>query len=178
MSGYIKLYRQIMDNPFWQDKPFSRGQAWIDLLMLANWGDSKVLDGSEIVTLHRGELVCSQMYLADRWGWSRKKVKGFLEVLQREHMGSVKGTSKGTTLTIENYSKYQDEGTAEGTAQEHQKSSAGTSKAHTIRRIKKSNKNKEILERRLRESVPIKYSEDETRAIISQAHQQFMEMHI
>ena len=169
MSGYIKLYRQIMDNPFWQDKPFSRGQAWIDLLMLANWGDSKVLDGSEVVTLHRGELVCSQAYLADRWGWSRKKVKGFLAVLQREHMGTVKGTSKGTTLTIENYSKYQDEGAAEGTAQEHQKNIKRTAEAHTIRRIKKNNKNKEYL---FRES---KERDKETEAILSAAHARWQE---
>lgn len=174
MSGYIKLYRQVMDNPMWSDKPFSRGQAWIDLLMLANWGDSKVLDGDKVVTLHRGELLCSQVYLANRWGWSRKKVKGFLSVLQREGMGSVKGTSKGTTLTIENYSKYQDEGTAEGTAQEHQKSSAGTSEAHTIRRIKKNNKNKEYL---LKESKERKrFTVEETDALLADAHARWQEV--
>lgn len=152
MNGYIKLHRSIMDNPLWDDKPFSKGQAFIDLCMLANWGDSKVLDGNEVVTLHRGELVCSQIYLADRWGWSRKKVKGFLSVLVRERMVSVKGTTKGTTVTIENYGKYQDEGTTEDTTKEQRRNIKRTAKEHTIRRINKNKEEKEE-EREYRESI-------------------------
>lgn len=155
MNGYIKLHRSLMDNPLWTEKPFSRGQAWVDLLMLANWEDSKVIDGNTVITIHRGEVARSQMWLADRWGWSRKKVSAFLHLLEIEEMGATKGTAKGTTITIENYSKYQDEGAAKGTAleqlMEQRRNSSGT---HI-------NKNKE--EKEEKEEREIKREMDRTK---------------
>ena len=145
MNGYIKLHRSLMDNPLWTEKPFSRGQAWVDLLMMANWEDSKIIDGNNVVTVHRGEVARSQMWLADRWGWSRKKVSAFLHLLELEKMGTTKGTAKGTTITIENYSKYQDEGAAKGTAleqlMEQRRNSTGT-------HINKNKEEKEKQEKR------------------------------
>jgi hypothetical protein len=41
--GWICLHRQIQDHWLWEDRPFSRGQAWIDLLMLANHEDKKMI---------------------------------------------------------------------------------------------------------------------------------------
>ena len=40
-QGYIKLYRSIFNHWLWQDKPFSRGQAFVDLILLANYKDKK-----------------------------------------------------------------------------------------------------------------------------------------
>ena len=34
--GWISIHRKIQDNLIWNDKPFNRGAAWIDLLLLAN----------------------------------------------------------------------------------------------------------------------------------------------
>ena len=145
MNGYIKLHRSLMDNPLWTEKPFSRGQAWVDLLMMANWEDSKIIDGNNVITVHRGEVARSQKWLADRWGWSRKKVSSFLHLLENEKMGATKGTAKGTTIIIENYSKYQDEGATKGTALEHlMEQHRNTSGTHI-------NKNKEEKEEKERE---------------------------
>lgn len=149
MNGFIKLYRSLIDNPLWSDKPFSKGQAWVDLLMMTNWKDSDVKAGNEIRTIHRGEIGVSQKWLADRWGWSRKKVCFFLKYLEREKMIAVLGTSKGTTIRIENYTKFNDDGTADGTSEEHQKSRACTH----INNIKNSNKEEELLQRESKEKV-------------------------
>lgn len=35
-KNWIKLNRALIDNPIWKIKPFSKGQAWVDLLMLTN----------------------------------------------------------------------------------------------------------------------------------------------
>ena len=40
-EGWIKLHRSIQDSWLWKKYPFSEGQAWIDLLMLANYEDEK-----------------------------------------------------------------------------------------------------------------------------------------
>ena len=34
-GSYIKLDRGLKNNSLWLEKPFSKGQAWVDLLMLA-----------------------------------------------------------------------------------------------------------------------------------------------
>lgn len=124
MAGYIKLYRDIYEHWIWKDKPFSRGQAWIDLLLMANHDDNKIVIGNEIVLVERGCLVTSEVKLSERWGWSRHKVRDFLNLLQNDSMITKKSDTKRTYINILNYSVWQDS----PTAKEHQKDSAGTSK--------------------------------------------------
>jgi hypothetical protein len=35
-NGWIKLHRKIVESPDWLSEPFTRGQAWVDLLLIAN----------------------------------------------------------------------------------------------------------------------------------------------
>jgi hypothetical protein len=35
-KGFVSIHREIMDHWIWQDKPVSKGQAWVDLILLAN----------------------------------------------------------------------------------------------------------------------------------------------
>ena len=114
MEGYIKLSRKLLENALWNEKPFSRAQAWVDLLMLANGKDSKVMNGDEVQVIKRGTVARSQKWLADRWGWDRKKVARFLRVLESDEMVTVNGATNGTTITIENYNKYQTRRTTDG----------------------------------------------------------------
>ena len=140
MEGWIRVWRKILDNPLWSEKPFSKGQAWIDLILLANHKDNQLLLGNSVVTIRRGQLHTSELNLSRRWGWSRKKTRAFLSLLDNQKMATTKGTSKGTTITIANYSDYQDfgtsEDTAEGTAQEHQKNIKRTSKDTQTKNVK------------------------------------------
>lgn len=72
-KGWIYLHRSLVDHWLWNDKPFSKGQAWVDLLLLANYEDVKIPYKGEVVTCERGVVNRSITFLADRWGWSRKK---------------------------------------------------------------------------------------------------------
>lgn len=162
MNGYIKLYRSLMENPLWNDKPFSKGQAWIDLLFLTNWKDTKrIIDNGERV-IHEGDLIVSQVWLAERWGWSRKKVSCFLTFL--EHSGNIRilGTSKRTALHVENYTRYQDDGAGKRAVDEQLMSSQG---AH----IKKEKKEKNIKEIFIKE----KSKEKNDASILQVQHKQF-----
>lgn len=77
--GYIKLWRKIMDHDLYnEDRPKTRLEAWIDILLLARGTDSG--------EIKRGELKISTRDLAKRWQWSRPKVRRFLQYLKREHM--------------------------------------------------------------------------------------------
>lgn len=105
-QGWVALHRQIQDHWLWEDKPFSRGQAWTDLLLLANHCHKKFLFGNELVEVKQGSLITSELKLSERWGWSKTKVRAFLALLQNEKMIVKKSDNKKTTLTIVNYSEY------------------------------------------------------------------------
>jgi hypothetical protein len=104
--GYLKLYRKIQDNWMWQDKPFSFGHAWIDLLISANIKDTKFVKRSQVIEVKRGQIAISTKGFADRWGWSRGKVDRFLKQLENEHQIEHQKSSLTTLITIVNYDDY------------------------------------------------------------------------
>ena len=106
--GWISIHRKIQDNLIWNDKPFNRGAAWIDLLLLANHEDRQVLFNGNAIRVKRGEKITSLRQLSERWGWSITKVKKFLNLLSDEKMISYKSDSKKTVYNIVNYEVYQD----------------------------------------------------------------------
>lgn len=106
-SGWIKLHRKILDCFIWQDKPYDKARAWIDLLLIAMHHDKKMLIDDEVVIVQRGSFMTSMVKLADRWGWSRNKVVRYLDMLESEHMLNTKRTPKGTLITIVKYDDYQ-----------------------------------------------------------------------
>lgn len=123
MQGYIFLHRQLKENWLWKDRPFSKGQAWIDILLRVNHKPAKVPIGNQIVEVEKGQTIWSVKDMANEWGWSRKKVDNFLKVLESDSMISQKRTSKYTLVTVENWASYQIEGQQKninGTSNEHQ----------------------------------------------------------
>ena len=109
-QGWIAVDRKIFDNLIWKNEdPFDRRSAWIDLLLLVNHADNKVLINGKSETVKRGQRITSILYLSQRWRWSRTKTKSFLKMLESEGMVSLDvQAKKKTIITITNYSKYQD----------------------------------------------------------------------
>ena len=112
--GWVPVSRELQDHWMWEDKPFAHGQAWIDLIMLANYEDTKMPYKGEIITCERGTVNLSISHLANRWGWSRHKARDFLNLLESDGMVTVNATTNRTTITIENYSFYNDVPTTKG----------------------------------------------------------------
>lgn len=138
--GWTKVYRSIKNNWIWEDKPFSRGQAFIDLVLSVNHQDKKIIFNGTLVEVKRGSCITSIRKLGEQWGWSNKKVKKFLEQLQQDQMLSFKSNTKRTLVTIENYSLYQSKETPkehQSTTEEKQKHNKSISKAYQ----KHTNKN-------------------------------------
>lgn len=110
MAGWISLHRSIEDHwTFKEKRTFSKFEAWIDLLMMVNHKDNKILLGNELITVKRGQKITSIRKLCERWSWSNNKVKKFLNLLEEDGMLSVKSDTKKTVLTIANYDVYQSE---------------------------------------------------------------------
>lgn len=96
-----------MDNWIWFDEAFSRGQAWLDLILLANHKDKKTIHDGNLATVKRGSKITSIRQLSLRWKWSTTKVKKFLDTLKTDEMIDYKSDNKKTVYTIVNYELYQ-----------------------------------------------------------------------
>ena len=114
--GWIKLDRCLQKHWIWNEEPFSKGQAWIDLLMSACWKEKKRLHKGKVQVQQVGKVYISKSYLATRWHWDRRKVDRFLSVLASDGMIRLECTTDGTVIAIENYEIYQVRGTADGTS--------------------------------------------------------------
>lgn len=153
--GWIKLDRSITEHWLWKPRePFDKRSAWIDLLLMANHEDFKTERNGHIVWRKRGEVNTSVLYLSERWGWSRNKVYRFLELLKEDGMIHTNGTTDGTTVTIENYGKWQGgqttNGTTDGTPHE---TTDGTTDGTYDKNIKNIKKGKEDIYRELPQNL-------------------------
>jgi hypothetical protein len=113
--GYIKLFRKIQENDQWLSEPFTRSQAWIDLILLANYKPGVIRVRGNRVEVKRGQVGWSQVALANRWKWSRGKVRRFLKDLEKNERQIVQQKNNITSLIdIVNYDEYQGNGTTDG----------------------------------------------------------------
>ena len=120
-EGWISLHRKIINHYLWQDKPFSKAQAFIDLLLLANHKKQKICLGNHLIEVERGEVITSELKLMDRWGWSKTKVRAFLKLLIDDEILITKKDHRKTAIKIANYELYQNIQTEKDTAKEPQK---------------------------------------------------------
>ena len=149
--GWIKLYRSLMYNDLWQYKPFSRGQAWVDLLLLAAHKDEEFYFNNKIFRLNKGEILTSKRKLSNRWGWSITKITRFLFELESVGMLSQKSDTKKTIIKITKYDNYQafdgiqvtEKRTQKITSKEHKSNTERTPKeTYNNNNNNKNNKNK------------------------------------
>lgn len=120
MNGWIRLHRQLQENQFWIEKPFSRGQAWVDLLLLANYKRGHFRVRGITIPVERGQVGWSTVSLASRWGWSRAKAKRFFRDLENEGQIVQQTNRISSLLTVINYNLYQTDVTTDVTTERQQ----------------------------------------------------------
>ena len=143
-NGYISLYRSIQSNFIWNDKPFARGQAWIDLLLRASYEERSFIYNNQIINLDVGELITSIKKLSDDWGWSRDKVTRFLKCLADASMISYQTDTHKTVIKVLNFNDFQDckksKQVNQSTANRQPKSSKSTANRQQTDTYNKGNK--------------------------------------
>ena len=128
-KGWFKHWRSLsldLPNPKWEKEPYSKREALVDLMGLANYEVSRVRRQGQLVSIQRGQVNWSQEKLFERWNWSKGKVQSFIKTLVDEEWvhwskptieSKTKSTSESTSkpiikritplLTITNYEKWQ-----------------------------------------------------------------------
>lgn len=134
-EGFIKIFRSIKKHWIWENEEYLK--SWLDILMMVNHQDKKIPFNGDLIIVKRGERVTSQLKLAERWGWSRTKVRNFLELLEKDEMITTKRTTKSTTIKVLNYNAYQENKKLKKHQKEQQKNIKKTSEKHQ----KNTNKN-------------------------------------
>lgn len=168
MSGWIKLHRKIRDHWLYQERrQFSRFEAWIDLLMRANYTPKKILLGNELIDVDRGQFVTSIRKLIDAWNWSNTKVYAFLDLLQGDGMIDYESDTKKTVITIVNYSIYHDSEDEE-TTQKRNENETKAKRKHTEKKDKELiKKDKEDIYRQFKH---LKMTVEEFERLISEGY--------
>ena len=119
MQGWIKLHRNLANSDLWLSEPFSRGQAWVDLLMLANHKPGHIRKRGVRIDLQAGECGWSERELAARWQWSRGKIRRFFDELEKDERIERKTVPQKKNVTglfkILNYCSMQTDGTTNDT---------------------------------------------------------------
>jgi len=107
-KGWVAIYRKIDEGRYWLKEKFTKGQAWIDLIMLANHQRCETYVRGINLKMERGQLFWSQEALSKRWKWSKDKVQNYLKDLENHGEISYKVVHKIGVITVLNYNNYQD----------------------------------------------------------------------
>jgi hypothetical protein len=156
---------------------WSRMEAWLDLLCLAQYRPSRINNKGQIQTLDVGQLMGARAFLAARWNWSEKTVRGFMDGLEAEGMiardaenSAAKGQQNGqqrankcSVVTICNYAKYQlledaitaYVGQAKGPAEGHQGASEGPAKGQNLTLKHRNTETQEVKKEEVAAEAPV-----------------------
>lgn len=106
-TGWIRLHRKIVESELYFTERFTKTQAWIDLLLLANHKPRTIFIRGVEVQLNSGELAYSMQTLSKRWEWNERTVKQFLNWLENRQMIQTRISNVTTIISIVKYTNYQ-----------------------------------------------------------------------
>jgi DNA-binding transcriptional MocR family regulator len=138
--GYIKLWRQMRDNPTVY-KDADHIAVWVELLFLAQFHPHDANFGGERITLQPGQLITGRKKLATKLGVSESKVQRILKCFESEHMIEQQTDNRKRLITIVSWSKFQ-QGEQQDEQQVNSNRTASEQQVNTYKERKKE-RNKE-----------------------------------
>ena len=113
--NFLQLSRDIMRTPYYRDKPFNRGAALIDLMLLTQYEDVDEIKNGQMIKYKRGHIYHSIEELRKRWGWKdNRRVKRFLDMLQDHGHITYTTSNRGTEIVMLHYEEWQGYGITDG----------------------------------------------------------------
>jgi len=105
MIGWIKLHRQILDNPIARKPAYA--WVWVCLLIMANHEDNEFIWNKKKQVCKRGQVYTGRDKLALVAGVSAGTVENILNYLESEQQIEQQKTTKFRLITILKYDQYQ-----------------------------------------------------------------------
>jgi len=144
MAGWLKLSREINNHWIWNDE--KRLKWWIDILLVVNFEDKKVLINGTLYECKRGESLMSLTSWGNRWGVSKTAVNNFFELLKKDGMITTKNETQTTRLIVCKYDTYQGEENAEETQRKRKENAKKTQEERGRATTKEREELKELKE--------------------------------
>lgn len=120
MSGYFKLYRELLNKPIWLNSSNEQRVILITLLAMANWKETEWDYYGEKIKLNPGQFIASAPAIKERCNSSEitiMKIRTALERFEKLNFLTVsltgKSTKSGRLITIVNWRLYQSNEEAE-----------------------------------------------------------------
>ena len=114
MSGYFKLYRELLNKPIWLNSSNEQRVILITLLAMANWKETEWDYYGEKIKLNPGQFIASAPAIKERCNSSEitiMKIRTALERFEKLDFLTVsltgKSTKSGKLITIVNWRFYQ-----------------------------------------------------------------------
>lgn len=146
MSGFFLVHRGWMDS--FKPEPFTEREAFLWSVEKAAFQAHDQWFNGHRITVERGEFVTSLREMEKAFGWSLKRIRGFMDRMGKAQKWAQRraydGAQSPTILTVCNYATYQNPGeatgTVEGTAKGTRKAQSGHSKGTQQKEGNKGNK--------------------------------------
>lgn len=146
MSGWFVMHRGWMDS--FKPEPFTEREAFLWSIEQAAFQEHDQWFNGHRITVARGEFVTSLRDMEKAFGWSLKRIRGFMDRMGKAqkwaHRRAYDGAQSPTIISVCNYDAYQSVsdagGTVEGTAKGTRRAQSGHSKGTQQKEGNKGNK--------------------------------------
>ena len=105
-TGFIKLYRKMLDNPV-VCKDADHVAVWIYLLLSATWQQYEVMFEGKIIMLEPGQLVTGRLAIGVHNKINEYKVQRILKRFENEHLIAQQTTPRNRLISVLNWNQYQ-----------------------------------------------------------------------
>jgi hypothetical protein len=105
-QGWVKIHRQLLDNPIISKPDYL--SIWVVLLLLANHQEHSFIWNNKKQICKRGQVLTGRKELARKTGVNESKIERILKYLKNEQQIEQQTTTKFRLITIKNYNQYQD----------------------------------------------------------------------
>lgn len=151
MSGYVRIYRQLLGHHAFRNDAEAMAFAW--MVLRASWRDVRVRYKGQSVNLSRGQLAVSVRDLAENLDRPKGWVERLLTRLKNETMVETRAETGVTVITICNYDEFQAiSDDAETPAGTHDRTDAGQPQDTEQRREIRERSNRDIYNAGAREN--------------------------
>lgn len=150
--AFLPIARKMFNgqDPLWEsNEAFDRRSAWIDLCQMARQQSRERIVNGVLVRLEPGQVLASERFLAERWHWTRAKVRRFLVQLSSEKLQRIvtnpahASAQAGAIITLCNYEGYNNTATtSRPTCDTTDGTTDGPPAAHLVDQIKEREERK------------------------------------
>lgn len=126
MNGWIRLYRQLLDSPVFENEKALK--IWIWCLLKATHTEREQLVGLQVVNLEKGQFIFGRKKASEELNINENTIYKYIKMLEKLEMITTNSNTKFTIVSIRNWEEYQYISNEEVTTKEQQNNNKVTTK--------------------------------------------------